>query len=207
MRGITSLSLRHFIALTLIAYAAYHVYDSWLGYAVYEYDGACLKHKKGSVEFPEGNYFSTRGSPLFKVQLQNSSSDDHSSSLSVRFDKFQEPVRERLASRLTPQDLACPTKPYRFGLVEQSKDGNESCPITSSHRSFVPDTTADPFATVRISCAENPKVLKCSLRNYMNNGWVAQVNFPKRELSHWKDVALIAENFFKDKLIDCGERS
>jgi len=201
-------SIRYFPVLLLFAFAGYHVYDSVQRYAVYRYDGMCLKHRRGEVEFPEGNYFASRTMPMFWMLLPDDYPDEISADgATVQFRKGKSVIRERHARGENPFANACGVLPHAHGLDEQVSSGNSTCPASKSHRRFVPASKTEPFYAVTISCATNPDVVNCSLNNYMENGWIARVGFPKQDLSHWQALATAAETFFREKLTDCGENS
>lgn len=199
-----------FFALLLFSvFAGYQLYDYWQGHAYYRYDGACLKNKRGHVEFPEGNFFAARMNPLFWVRLPDSpqrpAKQDREAGVTVQFSKYNSSARQDIIAYGGQSLQFCETVPYKFDLIELVNTDDNKCILGSAFRQFKSTASDGPYAAVRGHCSLNPNVLRCRFRNYRPDGWVAEFSLSKNRLSSWKVALDATERFFDNKLIDCGD--
>ncbi|MBO9418636.1 hypothetical protein J7481_03935 [Labrenzia sp. R4_2] len=199
-----------FLALLFFStYAGYHIYDYWKGYAYYRYGDVCLKHKRGDVEFPKGNYFAARTNPRFWVSFSDAqprhSEGDRELGLTVHYSKFQPSARQDLINFGGRTRRFCEAVPYRFGLTERVEAGDKRCLVPTSIRMFHSTAVHGPYSAVTVSCSTNPEVKKCRVQSYRPNGWASNISLSKTHVESWKAAVDAAENFFDNELIDCGD--
>lgn len=200
-------SLRYFPVLLLLTYFGYHLYDYLQGYAVYKIDGACLRHKRGEVEWPHAGRIIQGPSPRFFVRapipyLGTGAPSDQG--FTVYYWKRSLSGRAGRISDGGYLQETCARKDAAYGLVELTSQDQKKCFGSSFHQRFQPKIKTGPDATVIITCSDNPTVRFCKASDLMPNGWEANSAFSKEAFADWRVATAAARKFFNEKMEDCG---